>query len=172
MINPNGFWTSKVWKIHFTPTSWETRIDFWVYSPICQHYPSHLGMVLQQLFRAQSFQGFLGSQGKNEVSWGGYDLSKLNPGKGKSQSMAGLAALVVMLFNSLEEIWRTAPEHQTAWPKPLSQSKQLWHLAWSPCQGTTRQHKLPTARALCLQGITADLVVPVTGLPSCLGASP
>lgn len=94
VINPNGFWTSKVWKIHFTPSSWETRIDFWVYSPISHHYPSHLGMVLQQLFWAQSFQHLLGSQGKNEASCEG--LSKLDPENGKSQSMARSPALVVM----------------------------------------------------------------------------
>lgn len=37
---------------------------------------------------------------------------------------------------------------------------------------STQQHEPPTARALCLQGIAADLVVPVTRLHPHLCASP
>lgn len=127
-------------------------------------------MVLEQLFWAQSFQHFLGSQGKNEASWEG--LSKLNSENGKSQSMAGSADLVVMSYYSFEEAWRTALawEHRRAWLNPPVSLNNSG--TWLEAGAKAALGKLPTARALCLQGTTADLAVPATRLPPRLGASP
>lgn len=45
-------------------------------------------------------------------------------------------------------------------------------LETAPWHHSTQQHEPPTARALCLQGIAADSVVPVTRLSPHLCASP
>lgn len=110
VINPDGFWTSKVWKINFTPPSWETRIDFWVYSPISQQYPGHLGITIPTALVLNSkLSAFVGIWRQEQGTM--RRPSKLNPENGKSQSMAGSPALLVLSSNSLEEAWRTAPKH-------------------------------------------------------------
>lgn len=158
-------------KDTFHSPSWETRIDIWVFPPISQRYPSHLGMVLEQLFWAQSFQRLLGSQGKNEASREGF--SKLNPENGKSQSMAGSAALAGMSYNSLEEAWRTTPKCWLRVPNSTKQSVQTTvALGSKPLPGHHSAAPTAYSKALCLQGTTADLVVPVTRLPPHPGASP
>lgn len=50
--------------------------------------------------------------------------------------------------------------------------RKPWHRVWSPCHVTTPQHELPTARALHLRGVAADVAAPVTRLNPHLCASP
>lgn len=108
------------------------------------------------------------------MAWGGYGLSKLNPEKGKSESMAGSAALVVvcshLLITALKETWRTAPKHCLRAPDSVaqtSQSEQVWHLAWSQCHSTT-----PLSSTNCLQQepcvCKASLLTWLCQSPGCL----
>lgn len=52
------------------------------------------------------------------------------------------------------------------------QTTMVFSLEPVPWHHSTEQHEPPTARAVHLQGITADLAVPVTRLPPHLCASP